>query len=165
MSNQPLRQTHLSLPDEVKEASVKTLNHLLRKFLTLALLTKQAHWNLRGANFLAVHEMLDGLNAEFLGYADDVAERAVQLGGVAMGTPEIFAAPKCSSYSPYPTDIHRVEEHLGELLNRLAKLSAKLRKLTTEDNALLADDVAVGILQTALASIEKHIWFIEAQLA
>ncbi len=163
MNTPPIRETGNSLPLDVKEDSIAILNKLLRKFLTLALLTKQAHWNLRGLGFLTVHEMLDGLNSELLEYADSVAERAVQLGGVALGTPEIFSMPSCACCSPYPTDIHRVEDHLRELHQRFSAMTGKLRKLSGEDSPL-KDGVAIAILQDAQANLEKQLWFIEAQL-
>ncbi len=162
MTSPIIRPTLVALPTEVKEASIPVLNDLLKKFLTLALLTKQAHWNLRGPNFLAAHELLDTVNASFLTNADDIAERVVQLGGIAMGTPEIFTGPTCSCYEPYPTDISSVEDHLNALLKRFAGMSQYLRQITTDDS--LQDDVAVAMLQEALANLEKNMWFIEAQL-
>ncbi len=162
MTSAIARSTQVALSTEIKEASIPVLNDILKKFLTLALLTKQAHWNLRGPNFIPAHELLDTINDAFLTNADDVAERVVQLGGIAMGTPEIFTGPTCSCYEPYPTAISSVEDHLNELLKRFAGMSQYLRQVTTDDS--LQDDVAVAMLQEALAGLEKNMWFIEAQL-
>jgi starvation-inducible DNA-binding protein len=41
---------------------------------------KQAHWNVRGTDFIAIHELLDQLVEHAQTFADDSAERIVALG-------------------------------------------------------------------------------------
>jgi starvation-inducible DNA-binding protein len=77
------------------------------------LLTKQAHWNLKGARFIAIHEMLHGLHAQIDGYTDTVAERVAQLGATALGTAQTVVHG--TSLPPYPTDLFRIEDHLAAL--------------------------------------------------
>jgi starvation-inducible DNA-binding protein len=60
------RQTALKFDIIVQEESIRILNGYLTDFLNLALITKQAHWNMRGPNFIAVHEMLDPFNEKLL---------------------------------------------------------------------------------------------------
>ena len=79
------------------------LNARLADSIDLALLTKQAHWNIKGPQFIALHEMIDGFRTEIDGHVDTMAERVVQLGGIAMGTAQAVA--KESQLAAYPTDI------------------------------------------------------------
>ena len=84
--------------------------------IDLALLTKQAHWNLRGPQFIAIHEMLDCFRTQIDGYADTMAEPVVELGGTALGTTQVVA--KAITPAPDPTDIYAIKDHLAALIDR-----------------------------------------------
>lgn len=98
--------TYLSrndLSSNAKSVSIGVLNARLADSIDLALLSKQAHWNLKGPHFIALHEMIDGFRTELDGHVDTMAERIVQLGGTALGTTQAVA--RATSLAPYPTDI------------------------------------------------------------
>ena len=78
-------QTRNDLPSNAKAVSIAVLNARLADAVDLALLTKQAHWNIKGPNFIALHEMIDGFRSELDTHVDTMAERVVQLGGTAQG--------------------------------------------------------------------------------
>ena len=80
MKKQTLHSTLNQTDEKQRQESISLLNQFLSDFLALALVTKQAHWNMRGANFIAVHEMLDPFNEKLLEWSDTFAERIVQLG-------------------------------------------------------------------------------------
>ena len=153
------RPTQLKFDESVRLESIRVLNQHLADFLNLALITKQAHWNMRGANFIAVHEMLDPFNEKLLAYADTLAERVVQMGGTALGTPEIIVSE--TSFDEYPLDISDTDEHLRELLTRYALTANNVR---ADIDAGLADAATIDILTTAVEDLDKYVWFMEAHL-
>src|SRR5229473_8546402 len=97
-------QTHNDLSSNAKSVSIGVLNSRLADSIDLALLTKQAHWNLKGPQFIALHEMIDGFRTELDPHVDTMAERVVQLGGTALGTTQAVA--NTTTLKPYPTDIY-----------------------------------------------------------
>src|SRR5262245_39282905 len=82
----PLWNTQNDLAEKVRRDAVTLLGQQLADALDLALQAKQAHWNVKGPTFIALHELFDTVVDEVFEYADDLAERAVQLGGTALGT-------------------------------------------------------------------------------
>src|ERR1700722_7284710 len=100
----PRHQSKNDLKSNAKTVSVGVLNARLADAIDLALLTKQAHWNIKGPNFIALHEMIAGFRTEIDEHVDTMAERAVQLGGTALGTTQIAA--NATTLKPYPTDIY-----------------------------------------------------------
>src|SRR5580698_8549167 len=104
-------RAHNDLPSNTKAVSINILNARLADAIDLALLTKQAHWNIKGPQFIALHEMIDSFRTELDGHVDTMAERIVQLGGTALGTTQTVG--KASTLAPYPTDIYQSKDHLA----------------------------------------------------
>jgi starvation-inducible DNA-binding protein len=157
-----LRKTRNDLPSNLKNAVVGMLNARLADAIDLALATKQAHWNLRGPQFIAVHEMLDGFRAELDAHVDAMAERIVQLGGVAAGTTQAVAGS--TALEAYPQDIVKIEDHLTALADRYGKTANSARAgIGTADEADDAD--SADILTAYSRALDKSLWFIEAHLA
>jgi starvation-inducible DNA-binding protein len=84
--------TRNDLSREVRGQMVALLNQQLADTFDLYSQTKQAHWNVKGAQFTPLHELFDKLAEELANHADAIAERATALGGLALGTVRLSAA-------------------------------------------------------------------------
>jgi starvation-inducible DNA-binding protein len=151
--------TRNDLKSNTRNASIALLNARLAEAIDLTLITKQAHWNVKGPQFIAVHEMLDGFRTELDGHVDTIAERAVQLGGTALGTSQVVAAE--SKLAAYPTDIFAIKDHLAALIDRYADASKNARAAI--DEASDAGDADTADIFTAYSrALDKSLWFLEA---
>ncbi|HTH95932.1 MAG TPA: DNA starvation/stationary phase protection protein Dps [Stellaceae bacterium] len=153
--------TKNDLKSNTKTTAIKILNARLADAIDLALLTKQAHWNLKGPQFIAVHEMLDGFRTQIDGHVDTVAERIVQLGGTALGTTQIVASS--TSLKPYPTDIYKVKDHLAALIEHYGVVANAVRAAIDETDE--AGDADTADIFTAFSrDLDKQLWFLEAHV-
>jgi len=151
--------TKNDLKSDAKKESIDLLNARLADAIDLALITKQAHWNVKGPQFIAIHEMLDEFREEIDGHVDIIAERAAQLGGTAHGTSQEVA--KATKLKPYPTDIHKTKDHLAALIDRYAA-AAKLTRAAIDEAADAGDADTADIFTAYSRSLDKLLWFLEA---
>ena len=154
-------KTHNDLSSNAKSISIGVLNARLADAIDLALLTKQAHWNIKGPQFIALHEMIDGFRTELDDHIDTMAERVVQLGGIALGTTQAVA--DSTTLAPYPTDIYASKEHLAALIERYARVASTVRGAIDETGN--AGDADTADLLTAFSrALDKQLWFLEAHV-
>lgn len=153
-------KTSIDLDGETREQITALLNQQLADTFDLYSQTKQAHWNVKGAQFFQLHELFDKLAGDTLVYVDDIAERATTLGGTALGTARMSAA--ASRLPEYP-GIVGGQESVAALVERYAALAASTRAaIDASDNLGDADtaDLFTGISR----GLDKSLWFLEAHL-
>jgi starvation-inducible DNA-binding protein len=153
--------TRNDLKSNAKKVSIELLNARLADAIDLALLTKQAHWNLKGPQFIAIHEMLDGFRTTVDGHVDTIAERAVQLGGMAQGT--IQTVSEKTNLKPYPTNIAKTKDHLAALIDRYGA-TAKLVRAAIDEADEAGDADTADIFTAFSRDLDKSLWFLEAHV-
>src|SRR5262245_37447875 len=152
-------KTKNDLPEKARVKAIDLLNARLADAIDLQTQTKHAHWNVKGPNFIALHELFDKINEDVENYVDDIAERAVQLGGVAEGTARMAA--KRSSLSEYPANAVDGRSHVEALSTGLAAFGKSVRKAINDANEI--GDLDTADLFTEISrGIDKWLWFVEA---
>jgi starvation-inducible DNA-binding protein len=154
-------RTKNDLPAEVREKIATLLNTHLSQGIDLMLQGKQAHWNVKGPQFIALHELFDKIVEDSEGWVDDLAERAVALGGVAEGT--IAAVSGRSKLPAYPLNLTTGPQHIEALATSLAAFGASVRAAIDESGKL--GDADTADLYTGISrEVDKFLWFLEAHL-
>jgi starvation-inducible DNA-binding protein len=152
-------KTRNDLSEAIRVKVIELLNARLADCIDLQTQIKHAHWNVKGPNFIALHELFDKINESVEDYVDEMAERAVQLGGVAYGTARTVA--KRTSLSEYPANAVDGPSHVAALSAVLAEFGSATRRAISEAN--VAGDLDTADLFTEVSrGIDKSLWFVEA---
>ena len=156
-----MHPTSHDLPEAMRQQLCLILNDRLADVIDLSLQAKQAHWNVKGPGFMALHEFFDELAALFPAQADEIAERIVALGGTAEGT--VAAVGDRSHLPVYPLDITAGVDHLSALAAAVARFGKAVRQDIDRTDEL--GDADTADLFTGISrDLDKHLWFIEAHL-
>ncbi len=154
-------KTRVNLDAPVREELVKLLNMTLATAQDLRTQVKQAHWNIKGPQFVARHELFDDIADHAATWSDDLAERAVTLGGYATGTVRLSA--EISRIPEYDLKAVDGAAHVRALADQLGRFAALLREVIGTTQKLddpSTEDLVISILREA----EKDMWFLEAHL-
>ncbi len=149
------------IESNVRASMIGLLNQQLVDAIDLKLALKQAHWNVLGPEFIALHELFDQIAARLEEHGDTMAERVIQLGGIATGTTQTVS--KSTSLPAYPAKETAQKAHLEALRERLAAFAKSCRNAIDEaDQAGDADtaDIMTGISR----AVDKDLWFVAAHL-
>ncbi len=156
-----MHATRIDIPESKRTPIIQLLNDRLADILDLKLQTKQAHWNVKGPSFIALHELFDDIADEVDDLGDTMAERITALGGIAEGTVQAIA--KKSKLAPYPMDISKGRDHVNSLANALATFGKAARAGIDQSNELGDADTADVFTEVSRA-IDKKLWFVEAHV-
>ncbi len=160
-TNSFLHRTRVDLPEQGRERLIALLNATLATALDFKTQIKQAHWNVAGPHFIALHEFFDSLAAEAEGAVDLIAERVLQLGGTALGTAKIAA--ERSILGEYPHHAVDGKQHLEALAERMAIFANHLR-VQIDESAKLGDQATADIYTELCRAADKSLWMLEAHL-
>src|SRR4051812_45643562 len=115
----------IDIKPKLRDSMANLLNQQLADTVDLYTQVKQAHWNVKGPHFVALHELFDKLAENLEEPVDDIAERITALGGVARGTARIAA--RDSRLAEFPHGRVDGIEALSALADRYAALAATTR--------------------------------------
>jgi starvation-inducible DNA-binding protein len=154
-------ETRIDIPEDAREKLVALLNARLADTFDLYSQLKQAHWNVKGSDFIQLHLLYDQVAESVLEHVDEIAERATALGGLALGTARLAA--ETSSLDEYPLDAVDGMDTVAAIADRLAAYGAAVRAAI--DTSTEHGDLDTADLFTEVSrGIDKHLWFVEAHL-
>jgi starvation-inducible DNA-binding protein len=154
-----LHPTKNDIPETKRAELVALLNQRLADAVDLQSQAKAAHWNVKGPGFIALHKLFDEIHGSVSEYVDLIAERAVQLGGIAEGTVRIAA--RRSELREYPLDIASDKDHVTAFSSALAAFSSRIRQAVDEAQRL-GDAGTTDLFTEISRGADKALWFVEA---
>jgi starvation-inducible DNA-binding protein len=154
-----MHTTKNMLPDNSRQAVIDMLQTHLAASLDLASQAKQAHWNIKGTSFIALHELFDTIHTETMDQADMLAERLVILGGQTKATVRATAAQ--TGLTEYPLDASDQADHVEAFSSALAEFGGAVRKAIGEAEDI-GDAVTADLLTEITRAVDKSLWFVEA---
>ena len=149
------------LKDNTIKTSIAALNACLADAIALRLALRQAHWTVKGANFIAIHELFDAVARRVAGHEDIIAEQVQTLGGQAVGTAE--AVVRVAKMKPYPVDLVKERDHVEAVCDRIADVGGRVRAAISEVGDA-GDEDTMDIFVNFSRQLGKDLWFIESHL-
>ena len=151
-------RTANTLPEQIRSRAVVLLNRHLAAAIDMHAQVKQAHWNVRGPTFIAIHELFDKVADVVEEYSDKIAERAGTLGGAAEGT--VQTAAERSFLEPYRLGVADAEAHISAVTTALARFGELVRNAIDESDQF--GDIDTSDLFTEVSrGIDYQLWLVE----
>ena len=151
--------TENDLPKKQRKELNELMNQRLADAVDLQMQMKQAHWNVKGPNFIALHELFDKVAEGVESYVDLIAERIVQLGGTAEGRIKQICSLTC--LEEYPGKISEGRDHVEAVVRALASFGHEVRS-TIDEATELNDPGSADLFTEVSRGIDKWLWFVEA---
>ena len=155
----PMFKTRIDLEAVTRQAIIPVLNQQLADTFDMLSLVKQAHWNIKGPQFIALHKLFDEIADGLREHVDTIAERVTALGGLAMGT--VRMAAEASRLQAFPADLTEgmaVVEFLADQMARLANTA----RLSADKAESLHDMATNDLFIETSRDLDKWLWFLEA---
>ena len=152
-------RTRNDLPEATRIGVIGELNQSLGDAIDLQCQCKHAQWNVKGASFIALHQLFGALHDDIARYVEMMAERVVQLGGIAHGTAVLVVA--CSSLPEYPLLLTSGAQHVDALSDALGACGRSARR-RIDVLSELGDTVSAAIIADISHGIDRCLWLVEA---
>ena len=156
-----MKNTPSHLAADARKKVCEALRAVLTDGLDLYTQIKVAHWNIKGPQFAALHPLFDTFATDQAANNDEVAERILTLGHLAVGTARHVA--KKSRLPDYPQDVTKDLEHVALLAERIGAHLDGMRA-AREVAKQHEDEDSFDLLTGMIAQFEKHAWFLHATL-
>jgi len=156
-----LHHTRMSLPEKDRVEIIAMLNKSLASTADLFAQLKQAHWNIKGPQFIALHKLLDEIAERAEEQVDIIAERIMSLGGTALGT--LQEAVKNTQLRTYPVDIFVMKDHIEHLSHNFAILG-ELSRNNIDASEKIGDMCTSDLYIDLTRMLDHNLWFLEAHL-
>ena len=154
-------QTKNDLPAQTRADVIVILNARLADSIDIMHQAKQAHWNVKGPSFIALHKLFDEVVDAAEDSMDLLAERVAQLGGTAEGTIQVATAR--TGLKEYPLTLAEEREHVEALSSALAAYGTSVRRAIEQADECGDTDTA-DICTEISRGVDKYLWFVEAHL-
>jgi starvation-inducible DNA-binding protein len=147
-----------ALPEEQQTKLIELLNRRLADAIDLQLQSRQAYWNVKGPNFIALRELFDKVADGVEKDADLIAERIVQMGGIAEGTAQaVIRRTSLDDYHLATADGNSHIKALSTTLIAFARVARYANKQATD----LKDTDTADLFTEIARSIDTWLWFAE----
>ncbi|MDR3646232.1 MAG: DNA starvation/stationary phase protection protein Dps [Candidatus Babeliales bacterium] len=156
-----MHHSKISLPEKDRIELINILNKSLASTADLYAQLKQAHWNVKGREFIELHKLFDEIAELVEEQVDIIAERITSLGGTALGT--IQQATTNTELRLYPVDIFKAEDHIEHLTHNIAILG-ELTRTNIKRSEDLGDMGTNDLYIDLVRLLDKSLWFIEAHV-
>lgn len=157
----PLNPTKNDLAVDARTKIVDLLQVRLADCADLQSHAKQAHWNVKGVNFIALHKLFDEIYEQVGEFIDEIAERGVELGGLMKGTARAVAAQ--TSLKEYPLGATSWRDHVAAMSDSLAAFG-KLARAAIDESTKHGDADTADLFTEISRGIDKSLWMVEAHL-
>ncbi|RKS84795.1 starvation-inducible DNA-binding protein [Orbus hercynius] len=140
---------------------IKQLHQLQADSHALFIKFHDYHWNVRGMHFFGVHEYTEKAYNQMAELFDELAERALQLGGKALTCQKVLLeTAKCPKISQESYSAKEVITAMDDAYKYLKDAFLTLRQYADAAN----DFTTVGLAEDNIAHLEKAIWMIKYTL-
>ncbi|MEO8908392.1 MAG: DNA starvation/stationary phase protection protein [Microbacteriaceae bacterium] len=160
MTNTVTVPQSVSNPD-VAAGVAQFLSPIVVELTALVVNGKQAHWHVRGANFIGVHELLDTIVDHAQAWADLAAERIIALGLPVDARLQTVAAQ--TTTTPLTAGFQQSNQSIAEVIGQIDAALVAVNTAVTELDELdqTSQDVAVEIAR----GLDKDRWFLFAHIS